>query len=144
MLTIDATPMTIPSMVRQLRTGEAASEEAADADVVVSSQLPPPSARPRNLLRRIGHHRPSRIVTIREANPASCSVMRNHDDCASFAVEREQDAQDFLSRDAVERAGRLVGKENAGICDDGPRDRRALLLAAGQHRRKVMNTMAGA
>ena len=67
--------------------------------------------------------------------------MRDHDDGPTLAVEREQDAHDFPAGHAVQCASRLVRKEHVRIGDDGARDRRALLLAARQQRRKMMDTM---
>ncbi len=42
----------------------------------------------------------------------------------------------------VERAGRLVAQEHVGPLGDGPRDRHALLLAARELRREVIEPLA--
>ena len=68
--------------------------------------------------------------------------MRDHDDGPALAIKREQDAHNFLPGHAVQCAGGFVGKKHVGIRHDGARDRRALLLAARQQRRKMMDTMA--
>jgi hypothetical protein len=43
---------------------------------------------------------------------------------------RSQQAHDALAVDRVQRAGGLVGEQQAALADDRPRDRDALALAA--------------
>ena len=63
-------------------------------------------------------------------------VVGDHDDgLAVLAVERLEEAEDFVAGFAVEVAGRLVAEEQRGVGDDGPRDADALLLAAGKRAR---------
>src|SRR5688572_26797145 len=57
-------------------------------------------------------------------------VRDHHDGLAVFAVERLQQAEDFLRRGAVQVTGGLVADQKRGVRHDGARDGHALLLAA--------------
>src|SRR5262245_48030716 len=60
-------------------------------------------------------------------------VMGDHDDSLPhLAVEPLEEEEDLIGVPRVEIPGRLVGHEERGIADEGPRDRHALLLAAGE------------
>ena len=60
-------------------------------------------------------------------------IVRDHDDgLAVLAVERLEQAEDFVAGLAVEIAGRLVAEQQRRIGDDGARDADALLFAAGK------------
>ena len=63
-------------------------------------------------------------------------VVRDHDDgLAVLAVERLEQAENFVAGFAVEIAGRFVAEQQRRIGDDGARDADALLLAAGERAR---------
>ncbi len=59
-----------------------------------------------------------------------------------LAVDLVEDAQDELARLRVQRAGRLVAQEELGLLRHRARDRHALLLAAGELRREVVEPVA--
>ena len=63
---------------------------------------------------------------------------------ALLAVERHQRLHDLVRGAGVEIAGRLVGEQQARSVDQGPRDGDALLLAAGELRRRVVFAFAEA
>ena len=68
--------------------------------------------------------------------------MRDHDDgLAVLAVERLEQAEDFVAGLAVEIAGRLVAEQQRGIGDDGARDADALLFAAGERARIMLRAV---
>ena len=56
--------------------------------------------------------------------------MRDDDDRAPGGADLVEDAQHLLAAGAIERAGRLVGKDDVGIVDQRAGDRDTLLLAA--------------
>ena len=62
----------------------------------------------------------------------------HHDRLLELAVELFQQVEDLAAGGAVEVAGRLVGDQEVGVGDDGPGDRHALLLAAGELARVMM------
>jgi len=67
--------------------------------------------------------------------------VRDHDERrAPRALEVEQEIEDRRRIDAVEIAGRLVGKDEGRVVDDAARDGDALALAAG----KLVRQMRGA
>src|SRR3954469_8135365 len=67
-------------------------------------------------------------------------VVRDHHHGRSvLLVQLLENAHDLVAHGGVEIAGRLVGEHDARLSDDGARDGDALLLAAGELRRKVMN-----
>ena len=77
--------------------------------------------------------RPSRIVMTRPAHAAmSCSCVTMAMVMPRLAVERLQEREHLEARPGVEVAGRLVGQEERRVGDQGPGDRDALLLAAGE------------
>ena len=51
---------------------------------------------------------------------------------APLGGQRRQQLDDRIAARGVERAGRLVGKDQAALADEGPGDRDALLLTAGE------------
>jgi hypothetical protein len=59
-------------------------------------------------------------------------------------VQRLEQRHDLESGAAVERAGRFVGEDGAGFVDQRARDRDALLLAAGEFQRRVVEPRAEA
>src|SRR6266498_4607311 len=63
--------------------------------------------------------------------------VRDHDDRRATLVEIEQHPHDALARLAVQGTGRLVREQQRRFTRDRARDRRALLLAAGQLLRPV-------
>jgi hypothetical protein len=65
-----------------------------------------------------------------------------HDRRRRFPVERLEQLDDVGARVAVEIARRLVGEENPRLIGERPRDGDALLLAARELRRKVIETIA--
>ena len=59
--------------------------------------------------------------------------MRDEDQShPSRLVQVEQEVDDLFAIDAVEIAGRFVGKERCRSVDDAPRDGNALALATGE------------
>ena len=60
-------------------------------------------------------------------------LVRNEQDGESvFPVQPLEDRHDFGARPRIERAGRLIRQQNDGVLHQRPRNRDALLLAAGQ------------
>jgi len=57
-------------------------------------------------------------------------VVGDDDDSVALGVQPFEDGQDFVARDRVQRAGRLVGQNDGWIGGDGAGDGHALLLAA--------------
>ena len=67
--------------------------------------------------------------------------MSDHDDGASvFLVQFVEQFHDFSSHLGVQVTGRLVGKDDVGIADDGTGDGDTLALAAGERRWKDWKT----
>src|SRR3954447_12075774 len=65
-------------------------------------------------------------------------VVRHQDDGDPLLrVELLEHLEDLLARARIEVAGRLIGEQERGVIDQGPGDRDALLLAAGELRRVV-------
>jgi hypothetical protein len=60
----------------------------------------------------------------------------------AFAIEFLKKRQDFLAGSAVEIPGGLVGENQNGVVDEGPRDGHALLLAAGKFIGPVVHPFA--
>ena len=56
---------------------------------------------------------------------------------AALLLLLAEQVEDLVAPFAVEVAGRLVGQQDDGILDQGPRDRHPLLLAAGELGRLV-------
>ena len=67
--------------------------------------------------------------------------MRDHDD-ELILCDLLQQIHDLHARLTVERAGRLVGKQDVGIVDDGARDGHALHLTAGHLVRRFVQLVA--
>src|SRR5688572_7458632 len=73
----------------------------------------------------------------------SVRIMRDHDDgLALLAVECLQQAQDFITRFAIQVAGRLVTQQNGWVGDNGSGDANTLLFASGKRARKMFGTMS--
>src|SRR3954454_15441621 len=66
-------------------------------------------------------------------------VRDHHHGRAVFLVQLFEDAHDLVAHGRIEIAGRLIGEHDARLSDDGACDGDALLLAAGELRRKVMD-----
>ena len=60
------------------------------------------------------------------------------------SVQAFQQVEDFVGRRRVEVAGRLVGQDELGVVHQAAGDRHALLLAAGELRRPVVEPLAQA
>ena len=70
-------------------------------------------------------------------------VMRDHDHQLSLlAGQGVQQLQNFLARDVVQRAGRLIAKDQLRVFRNGAGNRNALLFAAGELGGKVVNPLA--
>src|SRR5512141_250018 len=65
-------------------------------------------------------------------------VVRHDDEGDPFAIELEEKIDDLGAGLGVEVAGGLVGQEKSRAADEGPGDRDALLLAAGELPRPVI------
>ena len=63
---------------------------------------------------------------------------------AELTVDRRERIEHDDARGDVERAGRLVAQQHVGPLGDGARDGHALLLAAGELRREVIEPMVQA
>ena len=127
-----ATPMTMPSSVRNERSTLRRIESSDEADGF------PDHARHLQL------HGVGGDVAVEEADGAlgiggDVGLVRDHGDGqAKLAVEPRQQLHDLVRAGGVEIAGRLVGDEQRRPGDDGARDRHALLLAAGEFGRRVV------
>lgn len=68
--------------------------------------------------------------------------MGDHDDGASvFLVQFVEQFHDFGSHLGVQVTGRLVGKDDVGVADDGTGDGDTLTLAARELRREVAHAV---
>ena len=129
-----ATPITMPSMVRNERSTLRRIARSAIEERVAEHQ------RATLVVRSSLSTRPSTKRTMRRAYAAmsgSCVTITIGD--AVLAVERD-DQQSMISRlrARVEVAGRLVGEQHRRPRDDRARDRDALLLSAGQLGRRMV------
>ncbi len=71
--------------------------------------------------------------------------MRHHDQRRAFApVEFEKKFEHLLAGLAVEITGRLVGEQNRRLGDEGARESHALLFAAGELNRVVIEAIGQA
>src|SRR3954469_12834276 len=99
----------------------------------------------RNASLRLAMFMSRHLPSVEETNRASgllreaVVVRDHHDGRAVFFVQLFEDAHDLVAHGGIEIAGRLVGEHDARLSDDGARDGNALLLAAGELRRKVMD-----
>ena len=71
-------------------------------------------------------------------------LVRDQHDRDAGAVQLLEQRHDLEAGAAVERAGRLVGEDQDRLVDQRPRDRDALLLAARQLRRAMVQPVAEA
>jgi hypothetical protein len=62
-------------------------------------------------------------------------VVGGHHHGDAELVDPQEQLDDLPADQRVEVAGRLVGDDQARVVDEGPGDRRPLLLAAGERRR---------
>ena len=88
--------------------------------------------------------RPSRIRMIRLAQRGDVVFVRDHDDRLARVVQLLEHLHDFVAGLGVEVTGRLVGQDDVGVVDQRAGDRDALLLAAGELRRAVIEPVAQA
>src|SRR3954454_5085766 len=99
----------------------------------------------RNASLRLARFMSRHLPAVEKADRASgllreAVVVRDHDHGrAVFLVQLFEDAHDLVAHGGIEITGRLVGEHDARLSDDGARDGNALLLTAGQLRRKMMN-----
>src|SRR5580700_995378 len=74
---------------------------------------------------------PARVVFVHQGN-----IVRGDDDSGTRFIELDEKPQQTLAEIRIDVAGRLVGEEKLRPRDHGPCNRRALLLAAREHRRQ--------
>ena len=149
-----ATPMMMPSMVSAERILLMRSAPNAICMLALSffmTPAPPLGRRAASLqfLRRIAR-RANRLVAydpaVLERDDAlsverNIGLMRHHHDAdAFFAIQPLEDRHDLDAGARIERARGFVGQNDLRIVDQAPRNRHALLLAAG----KLVGMMAGA
>src|SRR5687768_8917527 len=124
----EATPMTTPSMVKNVRPFAAAS--------VCSEYLR--SATALILLRNdpsvLQAHGPLRVAT-------DVLLVRDHHDGVPLFMHLADEGHDLVRRLRVEVPRRLVGQDERRPIDEGAGDRRPLLLAAGQLVRARVHAM---
>ena len=70
--------------------------------------------------------------------------MRDHEDGLTAAVDILKQAQQLVRRARIERAGRLVGKHELRLRDERAGDGHALLLAAGELIRELLQQLGNA
>src|SRR5436190_16074349 len=75
-------------------------------------------------------HQPPRVVLLHQVD-----VMGGDDDGGAGLVQFDEQPQQTPSQRPIDTAGRLVRKQQLRARDRGARDRRTLLLAAGEDRR---------
>ena len=127
--TTDATPMITPSIVSAARSRlvpEARQGEAEELERVHAAICP------------------SRRWIWRSAAAATSGSWVISTIVRPAAWSSRRSGQDVGAGRAVEVAGRLVGEDQGGIGDERPGDRDALLLAAGQLGRLVVEPVAEA
>ena len=71
-------------------------------------------------------------MTRRRIDVHDALVVGGHDHGGAGLVDAVEQPHDALARGRVEVAGRLVGEQDQRPVDEGPGDRHALLLAAGE------------
>src|SRR5476651_1498413 len=82
-------------------------------------------------------HQPPRLVLIHQRDVVGSDNHRG----AGF-VELDEQPQQPSAQSRIDIAGRLIRQQEMRPRDYGPRDRRALLLAAGQDRRQRIHSLA--
>ena len=127
--TTEATPMMTPSIVRAARSRLVRRRDSARRS---SSRMLMPTTRP------------SRRWIWRLADRGDLGVVGDEHDRPAGGVELVEQGHDVGAGVAVEVAGRLVGEDERGLGDERPGDRDALLLAAGQLGRLVVEAIAHA
>ena len=88
--------------------------------------------------------RPSRRWIWRLGRGGDLGVVGDEDDRPARGVELVEERHDLGAGVAVEVAGRLVGEDERRLGDERPGDGDALLLAAGQLGRLVVEAVAQA
>src|SRR5579862_1609216 len=76
-------------------------------------------------------HQTARIKLVHQGD-----IVGGNDDCSARFVELDEQSQQSLTEIGIDVAGRLVGEQKLRPCDHGPRNRGALLLAAGENGRQ--------
>src|SRR5262249_57843450 len=84
-------------------------------------------------------HEAARVKLIHQ-----CDVVRRDNHGGARAVELDEQPEQPLRKIWIDIAGRLVRKQKLRTRDDGTRDGRALLLAAGENRRQRPESVAEA
>ena len=125
--TTDATPMMTPSIVSAARSRLVRRRESASRSSSKSAHATT---------------RPSRRWIWRVGRGGDLGVVGDEDDRPAGVVELVEQRHDLGAGMAVEVAGRLVGQDQRGFGDDRPGDGDALLLAAGQLGRLVVEAVA--
>ena len=69
-------------------------------------------------------------------------IVRDDDHRVPLGIQFRQQTKHFLAAGCVQRAGRLVGQDHRAAIHQGPRDRYALLLPAGELARPVVRARA--
>src|SRR5256886_17347883 len=69
-------------------------------------------------------------------------LVGDHDDSLAEVVQALEDREDLGARARVEVSGGLVGEDDGRVIEEWARDRAALLLAAGELARPVMEAVA--
>src|SRR6478609_45178 len=82
-------------------------------------------------------HEASRLVLVHQGD-----IVGGDDDGGARLVELDEQPQQAAAERRIDAAGRLVGQQQLRPGDHGARDRRALLLAAGQDRRQRVHALA--
>src|SRR5262245_21551258 len=90
-----------------------------------------------NMQSTLVQHQPARIELIHQRD-----IVGGDDHRRPGLVQLDEQAQQALRQRGIDVAGGLVGEQQLRTRDDGPRDRRALLLAAGQHGRQRPHALA--
>jgi len=82
------------------------------------------------------------LQTRRLELPHQLMVMGGDQHGGAEAIELDEEAQEAAGHLRVDVAGGLVRQQELGLADHGAGDRRPLLLAARQHRRIGVHTIA--
>ena len=135
---MDATPITMPSMVRMLRNGLRRKACNAIWKPWKHRHGADPPFRQTSEQRFVSDERAVMQADRTPALGRDAGIMRDHHDGLAGPVERGEQGQDLGAGTAVERAGRLVGEHDQRGGDQGACDRDALLLAARELPREVV------
>src|SRR5262245_4752733 len=151
----DATPITMPSVVRKLRKLcariDASAARAPSVAANTSGYRVRTTGRPRGprrsmlgaaaLIAPVLQH--LAVLQAHDALAVRCHVrlVRNDDDGLSVVVQLVEQREDLDAGLRVEVARRLVSEKDRRVRDERARDRNALPLAAGQLIRQVIGTV---